>query len=629
MKIPISYTLTLYIILSFSMHAIAIPLIYSDFGLTLNGHHQIDQYSLPQNVVVGNFNGDNYPDIARFMDNRIEVFLRQGNYFSKEPSMIKYFDKTITSIRTEGEIWIDWWDIVVTLSDGKEERIPNSPNGLMIEPQAHPFDKFVPPPKVTEADFELVWQTNIYNYGMYNFCVGDVDNDSINELISWFKEGEYDDTCWVITYKCYGDNNYELFSQDYFTLDCGGSASISNLMITDIDQNGQKELCITANRVYFWEFSEPGVFERWYGTFNFSKSVQEGFQTDFDADGLRELTFLTSNSSNPSPTTYLIKEFNYKSSSTVIYFNHFSGMSSDRYEVDFDVGDLDNDGVMDIVTTAVEGGGGSEVNIKYFRYDSTQTENFEELWLETEMYQSCVLAEIADYDMDDYNELLVSGLDSLGGSVYIWEPTGLGTGYVVWNDNTIPPGGPHLGAFGIIDNSPAFVQTHNGDSLPILTSLFACWIFHSYSDVEVFVSPEMEYAQYMMVDISDIDKDYKKEVIISDVAFKHLDIWEQTSTWVIPVPHERFPVSLELSCNYPNPFNATTIIQFTIDQKLPVKIVVYNQLGQNVVTLFDGMMDSGMHHVNWNAGSVSSGVYLIRLDTQAGYSESRKVLLVK
>jgi len=41
------------------------------------------------------------------------------------------------------------------------------------------------------------------------------------------------------------------------------------------------------------------------------------------------------------------------------------------------------------------------------------------------------------------------------------------------------------------------------------------------------------------------------------------------------------------------------------------------------------MMDSGIHQVNWDADGVSSGVYLIRLDTQAGYSESRKVMLVK
>jgi len=87
--------------------------------------------------------------------------------------------------------------------------------------------------------------------------------------------------------------------------------------------------------------------------------------------------------------------------------------------------------------------------------------------------------------------------------------------------------------------------------------------------------------------------------------------------------------SFALYPNYPNPFNASTTIPFTLDQKLPVKIIVYNQLGQNVVTLFDGMMDSGMHQVNWDAGCVSSGVYLIRLDTHAGFSESRKVMLVK
>jgi len=101
---------------------------------------------------------------------------------------------------------------------------------------------------------------------------------------------------------------------------------------------------------------------------------------------------------------------------------------------------------------------------------------------------------------------------------------------------------------------------------------------------------------------------------------------------VLSVKHENqdpLPSQITLYPCYPNPFNATTTIPFTLDQKFPVKIVVYNQQGQNVITLFDGMMDSGFHQFNWDAGIVSSGVYLIRLDTPAGYSESGKVMLVK
>jgi len=39
----------------------------SDFGLHLNQCRQIDLHKLPPNIVIGNFNGDNYPDIARFI----------------------------------------------------------------------------------------------------------------------------------------------------------------------------------------------------------------------------------------------------------------------------------------------------------------------------------------------------------------------------------------------------------------------------------------------------------------------------------------------------------------------------------------------------------------------------------
>ena len=44
---------------------------------------------------------------------------------------------------------------------------------------------------------------------------------------------------------------------------------------------------------------------------------------------------------------------------------------------------------------------------------------------------------------------------------------------------------------------------------------------------------------------------------------------------------------------YPNPFNPTTTIPFTLDRALPVRVVVYNGLGQCVVTLIDGRMLPG------------------------------------
>ena len=47
-----------------------------DFGLVLNQYNQIDMQALPPDILVDCFDGDNYEDIARFMGNRVEIYLQ-------------------------------------------------------------------------------------------------------------------------------------------------------------------------------------------------------------------------------------------------------------------------------------------------------------------------------------------------------------------------------------------------------------------------------------------------------------------------------------------------------------------------------------------------------------------------
>jgi len=86
--------------------------------------------------------------------------------------------------------------------------------------------------------------------------------------------------------------------------------------------------------------------------------------------------------------------------------------------------------------------------------------------------------------------------------------------------------------------------------------------------------------------------------------------------------------SFALHPAYPNPFNVTTTIRFSLPHAGVAKLKVYNVLGQEVSTLFDGRLQSGEHQVQWTADKVSSGTYLIRLSFK-NYSETKKVVLLK
>ncbi|MFH1006193.1 MAG: FlgD immunoglobulin-like domain containing protein [Candidatus Latescibacterota bacterium] len=87
--------------------------------------------------------------------------------------------------------------------------------------------------------------------------------------------------------------------------------------------------------------------------------------------------------------------------------------------------------------------------------------------------------------------------------------------------------------------------------------------------------------------------------------------------------------------SYPNPFNAETVLGFTLPQATSVSLIVYDVLGQRVRTLADGEMTSGVHRVRWDGKDeqrreVSSGVYLSQLKAEGGKLDLvRKMILLR
>lgn len=88
------------------------------------------------------------------------------------------------------------------------------------------------------------------------------------------------------------------------------------------------------------------------------------------------------------------------------------------------------------------------------------------------------------------------------------------------------------------------------------------------------------------------------------------------------------PDKLLLLDNYPNPFNPTTTIQFSVPEAGKFNLKVYNILGQEVTTLMDGEMNAGIHKVNFDASKLASGVYIYRL-VGSNINLSKKMILMK
>jgi len=100
----------------------------------------------------------------------------------------------------------------------------------------------------------------------------------------------------------------------------------------------------------------------------------------------------------------------------------------------------------------------------------------------------------------------------------------------------------------------------------------------------------------------------------------------ETSVEKLPLDNILYNYSLEQ--NYPNPFNPSTTISFTLAKASSVKLSVYNLLGQKVVTLIDGSMNTGHKSVVFDASKLSSGVYLYSLEA-GNFITQNKMLLLK
>ncbi|UCF64336.1 MAG: T9SS type A sorting domain-containing protein, partial [bacterium] len=85
--------------------------------------------------------------------------------------------------------------------------------------------------------------------------------------------------------------------------------------------------------------------------------------------------------------------------------------------------------------------------------------------------------------------------------------------------------------------------------------------------------------------------------------------------------------------NYPNPFNSGTTLDFFIPKTSPVKIEIFDLVGQKVCTLWNGQREAGRHSLYWigqddKGKDVSSGVYVYRFES-GGFTETKKILLIR
>lgn len=91
----------------------------------------------------------------------------------------------------------------------------------------------------------------------------------------------------------------------------------------------------------------------------------------------------------------------------------------------------------------------------------------------------------------------------------------------------------------------------------------------------------------------------------------------------VTAPHE-----FTLQQNFPNPFNPTTTLRFSLPQRETATLKIFNTFGQEVKSLISGEVEAGVHQVLFDATALPNGIYFYQLKTPS-FSQIRRALLIK
>ena len=216
------------------------------------------------------------------------------------------------------------------------------------------------------------------------------------------------------------------------------------------------------------------------------------------------------------------------------------------------------------------------------------------------------------------------------------------TGYP---DKTDPALFTHITINGNRNNVDIFVQRSNGVMRPgVLTSVSGI-ILNENIPVKDAIIYAKQGNEFVGFGISDKNGNYSiKNLPVGDyilVAHKIASESEQRNVSLTENQRDGYnfnlksksnginnPFEFALAQNYPNPFNPNTVISYSGAKEGNVSLKIFNAAGQLVNELVNAQHQAGVYNVEFNAASLSSGVYFYRLESN-GFTSTNKMILVK
>jgi len=184
--------------------------------------------------------------------------------------------------------------------------------------------------------------------------------------------------------------------------------------------------------------------------------------------------------------------------------------------------------------------------------------------------------------------------------------------YVSFNINPGQPGGGPPSGF-MTDSTG---RTHNVTAtLPEDVDYSPFWFVNIYDNADFDMVHDLASAQMA-------------NILATGAANVNCPVVENDPSSSVEAYTGSFPEEYELNQNFPNPFNPSTTIRFSVVNNEHVTLKVYNSIGQQVAELVNQELPAGSYTVDWNAEDISSGIYLYTLNTN-NFSSTKKMILLK
>ena len=455
---------------------------------------------------------------------------------------------------------------------------------------------------------ELKWVYTYYDlscsYDAYSsVAVGDIDGDNYQEILSLVDTSPGSSGQKGLQIFEWNPDSMSFLSQPTFTWDMGLDSvwEAGQIYVEDLDGDDQQEIIV---------------------------SIMDGPWSQLGSGGTsRMMIFELDTVINDSAI------FNIEYQDEV--WSNWSGYN-------ISVGDLDNDGLKEIYTVGYE----------YFHlivHENTGEDEYEyqtDFFVSSELYQRANQGiQIADIDNNGTNEMfcLTSGVNSLSGdlltpgSFFVVEGVDdvSSLSYSNFNLFSTYAGGLRQVSLGDADgdgNPNIYLAGHYDEAI-------YDWEYGggdptnsgSYVERIVFIddttdnyTPGNDQGKVRVAKLfsGDIDNDGVGDIVFSSASFAadkpHLFMIEHDGTLGTQSRSDPVPQRASIGQNYPNPFNPETRFQYTTHQHDHVSLRVYDILGKEVLTVFNGKKAPGTHIEKWNGEDkkgqvVSSGVYFYQL----------------